>query len=85
MRTPRKASCAASASWPPSTQSASAPAVRQAEHKLPVIPEPLGLVSLGRSAKRADPVATMGFATLMVLLTLAVMVLFVIDTPWVPG
>ncbi len=57
----------------------------QAEHKLPVIPEPLGLVSLGRSAKRADPVATMGFATLMVLLTLAVMVLFVIDTPWVPG
>jgi hypothetical protein len=57
----------------------------QAEHKLPVIPEPLGLVSLGRSAKRADPVATMGFATLMVLLTLAVIVLFIIDKPWVPG
>jgi len=57
----------------------------QAEHKLPVIPEPLGLVSLGRSAKRADPVATMGFAALMVLLTLAVMVLFVIAPPWVPG
>ena len=57
----------------------------QAEHKLPVIPEPLGFVSLGRSAKRADPVATMGFATLMVLLTLAVIVLFVLDKPWVPG
>lgn len=56
-----------------------------AEHKLPVIPEPLGFVSLGRSAKRADPVATMGFATLMVLLTLAVVVLFVFDKPWVPG
>jgi len=27
----------------------------------------------------------MGFATLMVLLTLAVIVLFVIDKPWVPG
>jgi hypothetical protein len=57
----------------------------QAEHKLPVIPEPLGFVSLARSAKRADPVATMGFAALMVLLTLAVMVLFVVDKPWVPG
>jgi len=39
----------------------------------------------GALGQRADPVATMGFATLMVLLTLAVMVLFVIDTPWVPG
>ena len=56
-----------------------------AEHKLPVIPEPLGLVTLGRSAKRADPVATMGFATLMVLLTLGVIVLFVLNKPWVPG
>jgi hypothetical protein len=57
----------------------------QAEHKLPVIPEPLGLVSLGRSAKRADPVATMGFATLMVLLTFGVIVLFILHKPWVPG
>ncbi len=56
-----------------------------AEHKLPVIPEPLGLISLGRSAKRADPVATMGFATVMVLITLAVIVLFVVNHPWVPG
>jgi hypothetical protein len=56
-----------------------------AEHKLPVIPEPLGFVSLGRSAKRADPLATMGFAALMVLCTLAVIVLFVIRPPWVPG
>ena len=57
----------------------------QAEHKLPVIPEPLAFVSLGRSASRADPVATMGFATLVVLATLAVIVLFVLDKPWVPG
>jgi hypothetical protein len=57
----------------------------EAEHKLPVIPEPLGFVSLGRSAKRADPVFTMGFATLMVLITLGIIVLFVFDTPWVPG
>ena len=57
----------------------------EAEHKLPVIPEPLGLVSLGRSTKRADPVATMGFATVMVLLTLAVVLLFTFRPPWVPG
>jgi hypothetical protein len=57
----------------------------EAEHKLPVIPEPLGLVSLSRSAKRADPVATMGFATAIVLITLAVVVLFIVDKPWVPG
>jgi hypothetical protein len=56
-----------------------------AEHKLPVIPEPLGLVSLGRSARRADPVATMGFAAVMVLITLAVIVLFILHKPWVPG
>ena len=34
----------------------------EAEHKLPVIPEPLGFVSLGRSAKRADPVFTIAEA-----------------------
>jgi hypothetical protein len=57
----------------------------EAEHKLPVIPEPLGLVSLGRSTKRADPAATMRFATLMVLITLGVIVLFILRPPWVPG
>jgi hypothetical protein len=57
----------------------------EAEHKLPVIPEPLGFVSLGRSAKRADPLFTMGFATLIVLITLGIIVLFVIEKPWVPG
>ncbi len=57
----------------------------EAEHKLPVIPEPLAFVSLGRSAKRADPVATMGFAAVIVLLTLLVIVVFAIDKPWVPG
>src|SRR6266481_386862 len=57
----------------------------EAEHKLPVIPEPLGLVSLSRSAERADPVFTMGFTTLIVLITLGILVLFVVDTPWVPG
>jgi len=57
----------------------------EAEHKLPVIPEPLGFVSLSRSAERADPVFTMGFTTLIVLITLGILVLFVVDTPWVPG
>lgn len=56
-----------------------------AEHKLPVIPEPLGLVSLNRSAKRADPLATMGFALLIVLLSLGTVILFILRPPWVPG
>jgi len=42
------------------------------------------LVSLGRSATRGSG-SQHGFAALMVLLTLAVMVLFVIHPPWVPG
>ena len=39
----------------------------------------------GKSAKRADPLATMGFAALIVICTLAVIVLFVLRPPWVPG
>lgn len=57
----------------------------QAEHKLPVIPEPLGLVSLGRTESRADPVTSMGCALLVVLAALSVLVLLVFFPPWVPG
>lgn len=32
------------------------------EHKLPIIPEPLGIVSLTRSEKRVDPLSSMGAA-----------------------
>jgi hypothetical protein len=56
-----------------------------AEHKLPIIPEPLGLVSLSRSERRADPMATMGCAVLVVLASVAIIGLFILFPPWVPG
>lgn len=57
----------------------------EAEHKLPLIPEPLGLISLSRTEKRADPVATMGCAVYVVVAAVAVLALFVVLPPWVPG
>lgn len=56
-----------------------------ASHKLPLVPEPLGLLSLGRDERRADPVASMGCAVVVVLLALAILAMFVILPPWVPG
>lgn len=57
----------------------------QAEHRLPIIPEPLAFVALSRSEQRADPVASMGCALLVALGLLAVVVFFVLFPPWVPG
>jgi hypothetical protein len=55
------------------------------EHKLPLIPEPLGLISLSRSERRVDPEASMGCAVMVVLGALVVLVLLVKFPPWVPG
>jgi hypothetical protein len=57
----------------------------QAEHKLPIIPEPLGLISLSRTEQRVDPVSSMGCALLVVIAVLGILVLFVVVPPWVPG
>jgi len=56
-----------------------------AEHKLPIIPEPLGLISLSRSERRADPLATMGCAVVVVLVSVAIFALLILFPPWVPG
>jgi len=56
-----------------------------AEHKLPIIPEPLGLISLSRSEARVDPVSSMGCAVLVVFLVVVVLGVFIIAPPWVPG
>ncbi|MBI3967171.1 MAG: hypothetical protein HY329_16175 [Chloroflexi bacterium] len=56
-----------------------------AEHKLPIVPEPLGLISLSRSERRVDPVASMGCAVFVVAAVLAILSLFVFLPPWVPG
>lgn len=56
-----------------------------AEHKVPIIPEPLGLVSLSRQEKRADPIATMGCAVMVVVATVFALALLIRFPPWVPG
>lgn len=57
----------------------------QAEHKLPIVPEPLGLVSLGRSEKRADPLPALASLTVVVLVAVAILVAVLVAPPWVPG
>lgn len=55
------------------------------EHKLPLIPEPLGIISLARTERRVDPVASMGCAVLIVLFLVGTLALLVLIPPWVPG
>jgi len=72
-----------------------APAVREesflprweyrGEHKLPIIPEPLGLISLGRAERRVDPLASMTAIAAIVLVVLALMIFLVARPPWMPG
>ncbi|MBF6589647.1 MAG: hypothetical protein IVW57_03830 [Ktedonobacterales bacterium] len=57
----------------------------QGEHKIPLIPEPLGLISLSRTEKRVDPLASMGCAMAVVAVVVAILVLLIIWPPWVPG
>lgn len=57
----------------------------EAEHKVPLIPEPLGIISVSRTERRADPVATMGCGAVVVLVTLAILGLLIAFPPWVPG
>ncbi|HEY3058466.1 MAG TPA: hypothetical protein VGL99_05775 [Chloroflexota bacterium] len=56
-----------------------------AEHKLPIIPEPLGLVTLSRSYDRVDPASSMGCAVLVVAVVVVILALFIFIPPWVPG
>jgi len=56
-----------------------------AQHQLPLIPEPLGLVSLQRTEQRVDPLASMGCAVIVVLAALVVLALLIAFPPWVPG
>jgi hypothetical protein len=57
----------------------------QAEHRLPIIPEPLAFVSLSRQERRADPMTSMGCALIVTLIILAFLVLFLCFPPWVPS
>ncbi|MDQ2808284.1 MAG: hypothetical protein M3Z04_15435 [Chloroflexota bacterium] len=56
-----------------------------AEYSIPIIPEPLGFVSLRRTEQRADPVATMGCAALVALTMMAILIIFLVFPPWLPS
>jgi hypothetical protein len=56
-----------------------------AEHRVPIIPEPLAFISLSRQEQRADPEASMGCALVVALIILAFLVLFILWPPWVPS
>ncbi len=57
----------------------------QVEHRVPIIPEPLGFIALSRSERRADPLASMGCAAIVMLVILAIVVLIILVPPWVPS
>jgi hypothetical protein len=57
----------------------------EAQHQLPIIPEPLAFVSLSRQEQRADPEASMGCALIVMVGMLAILLLFIFFPPWVPG
>lgn len=56
-----------------------------AEFTVPVIPEPFAFMQLSRRMSHADAVASMGCATLVVLVFLATVSWVLISPPWVPG
>jgi hypothetical protein len=57
----------------------------EVQHQLPIIPEPLAFVSLSRQEQRADPETAMGCALIMMIVILAILTLFILFPPWVPG
>jgi hypothetical protein len=57
----------------------------EGEHKIPIIPEPLGIISLGRRERRVDPLSSMGLTLVIVAVALALIVWFIVRPPWVPG
>lgn len=57
----------------------------EGQHQVPLIPEPLGLISLSRTEKRVDPLASMGCAVLVVLAVVIMLILIILFPPWVPG
>jgi len=57
----------------------------QAEHRLPIIPEPLAFVTLSRSESRADPHVSMGCAFIVTLTITIIVAIMIWMPPWVPG
>jgi hypothetical protein len=57
----------------------------QGEHKLPIIPEPLGIISLARSEQRVDPLSSLSAVLIVVIVAVFLLAFFVVRPPWVPG
>jgi hypothetical protein len=57
----------------------------EAEYSVPVLPEPLAFIQLRRTETRADPLASMGCATLVMILVLVILVSVIFFPPWVPS
>ena len=57
----------------------------EGQHTLPIIPEPLAFVALSRQERRVDPLVSMGCAFAVTVGILALVVLFILLPPWVPG
>jgi hypothetical protein len=56
-----------------------------AEFSIPLVPEPLAFVQIRRRESRADPVASLGCAALMLLIALLAVVGVILFPPWVPS
>jgi hypothetical protein len=57
----------------------------EGEHKLPIIPEPLGIISLSRTEKRVDPLSAMTAVLTIVAIVVALITFFIVRPPWMPG
>jgi len=57
----------------------------EGEHKVPIIPEPLGVISLKRSERRVDPLSSMLSALVVVAFAVALIAWFMWRPPWVPA
>ena len=57
----------------------------EGQHKVPIIPEPLGVISLQRSERRVDPLSSMMSALVVVAFAVALIAWFMLRPPWVPA
>ena len=57
----------------------------EVNYNVPVLPEPLAMLQLTRRENRADPIVTMGCASIVMFFVLLVLVFFILLPPWVPS
>jgi hypothetical protein len=55
------------------------------EYNVPILPEPLSFVRLSRNENRADPVITMGYSVITLIVVMLILVFIIVLPPWVPS